>query len=89
MQRKAGVQEMLESDDADDDDDANAAYAAADAAKPKGAAVIGTDPAAIEKQKAEWLQAPEGIVVKGVPLRCLLCKYKLLVNSCTLRVAFA
>lgn len=39
---------------------------------------------AVDEQKAIWLQAPEGITVKGIPLRCLLCKNKLLVNSSTI-----
>lgn len=35
----------------------------------------------IEKQKAQWLQAPEGTNLRGIPLRCLLCTGKLLINS--------
>jgi hypothetical protein len=39
---------------------------------------------ALEDQKMAWLQAEPSEKPNGVPLRCLLCKAKLLVSASTL-----
>lgn len=81
------MQEVLDSDETDDDEDGviEAHEAGCNAGTSQVDAAQSTDPAAVEKQKALWLQAPEGTTIRGIPLRCLLCKDKLLINSSKLR----
>eukprot|EP00892_Ulva_mutabilis_P008713 jgi/Ulvmu1/6213/UM028_0069.1 len=84
--RMEDLQDMMDSDESiegDDDSDGNTdqdKLVVGEAASRTHIA-RSVDPAAVEEQKAAWLQASQGTSIKGTPLRCLLCKNKLLVNS--------
>lgn len=78
---------MLEGSDeeADEDADGQLTKPGVDANRSHPSSDDDTiDPAALEDQKMAWLQAAGSERPKGIPLRCLLCKNKLLVSSGTL-----
>lgn len=78
------IQGMLESEDEEEEEVDSEGDTGEQRSTQKGAKrAKQVDEAAIEDQKAEWLQASPGEKPGGVALRCLLCKCKLLLNCGT------
>ena len=76
-------QGMLESRDEEEDEEADGQLtpgADTNRSHPSGGGKA-IDPEALDDQKMAWLQAEGSERPKGVPLRCLLCKNKLLISS--------